>query len=402
MSGIKKSFDLELTQNDVTTLTDDELGVCDGIAITSASTNTEEIRISNRGDVAADKGTPLLPGKTALIKKIDPRNLGLFTTGASHSVSVSIGAEIEILGSDASGGGGGGGSGDASLAEQQAQTALLTGIDAGIPNALGQSNMAGSLSVAIASNQTTLPVSIAATVNVETELSATGALATDASVDGIETLLGTGNTNTSNISAKLPTLATATPATSASAIPVRQVPGYTPGSLHHVSHTSSITNAPNKLLFGFTNASGGDIFVEKIHAINAQTATHSGTLARLQIQSGSSAITGGTTVTGVSSPALVVSSRNPTLSGPSGLTWNTAGTLGGTVRTVEQCWWSTDEVTPNGTGVANDIAAKGVYQDIFDFRNDPIVVPNGYSLAVVCDSTAGWNGAIMLDFNIYQ
>jgi hypothetical protein len=53
-------------------------------------------------------------------------------------------------------------------------------------------------------------------------------------------------------------------------------------------------------------------------------------------------------------------------------------------------------------GVANDIAAKGVYQDIFDFRNDPIVVPNGYSLAVVCDSTAGWNGAIMLDFNIYQ
>ena len=244
--------------------------------------------------------------------------------------------------------------------------ARLSSID-GKLNSLGQKVMANSVPVAIAGDQTPVPVS--------------GALLT-------------------SIDSKLPTLTT-NPAVNASAMPVRQVPSRTPGTLTHVTHSLAITNLPNKLLFGFSNGSGANVYVDRIHLINAQNATHSGTIARVQVQSGSSAITGGTTISAVTNPALIQCCRNPSLSGPSGLTWNTAGTLGGTVQTHEQCWWSTDEVTANGTGVANDIASKGVYNDVFDFCDDPIVVPNGYSLAVVCDSTAGWNGTMFVDFNLY-
>lgn len=242
----------------------------------------------------------------------------------------------------------------------------LSSMDAKM-NSLGQKVAANSMPVVIAGDQTPVPISSSALTSIDS---------------------------------KLPSLST-NPLPTDSALPVRQVPAKSPGTLYHVTHTLTIANAANKLLFGFSNGSGANVYVEKIHVINAQTATHSGTVARLQVQSGSSGITAGTTITGVSSPALVATCRNPTLSGPSGLTWITNGTLAGTIKTHEQCWWSTDEITAAGSGFAHDIAAKGVYQDVFDFCDDPVVVPNGYALAVVCDSTAGWNGVTIVDFNLY-
>lgn len=274
----------------------------------------------------------------------------------------------------------------------------LSSIDGKIPSNLTVS----ATRLLVDSSGVTQPVSGTVTANAGTGTFAISAaslpLPTNAATSANQT---TANTSLSSIDGKLPALST-NPSTTDSAVPVRQIPAKAPGSLYHVTHTSSITNAPNKLLFGFSNASGANIYVEKIHCLNAQTATHSGTVARLQVQSGSSAITGGTTVTGVSSPALVATSRNPTISGPSGLTWNTNGTLGGTVVTHEQCWWSTDEITANGTGTANEIATRGVYQDVFDFCDDPIVVPNKYSIAVTCDSTAAWNGVTIVDYNLYS
>ena len=71
----------------------------------------------------------------------------------------------------------------ATLAEQQSQTTLLTNIDAGIPVALGQTTMAASMPVTIASNQTAVPISAAS-------LPLPTGAATEATLSAQSTLVG--------------------------------------------------------------------------------------------------------------------------------------------------------------------------------------------------------------------
>lgn len=91
-------------------------------------------------------------------------------------------------------------SGAASAANQATEIASLASIDAGIPAALGQTTMAASMPVAIASNQSAIPIS--GTVTVDTSL-----LATSAKQD-------TGNTSLASIDTKTPALGQALAAAS--------------------------------------------------------------------------------------------------------------------------------------------------------------------------------------------
>jgi hypothetical protein len=91
--------------------------------------------------------------------------------------------------------------------------------------------------------------------------------------------------------------------------------------------------------------------------------------------------------------------RDPRIAVPSGFTWTTFGDLNGTIENIESVRWTTDEVSPNGTGLAEMILANGVFKDPWNFEDDPVVVPNGYALAVMCDSTTT-NGQTLVDFNI--
>jgi len=125
-------------------------------------------------DVAAEASLASIDGKL-------PAALGIQLASGSLSIVLASDAVIPLP------------TGSATLAEQQAQTALLTSMDANIihvdtddvtvvasalptgaaeeatlsamsaklPAALGQTNMAGSLSVAIASNQSAVPVTVA-------------------------------------------------------------------------------------------------------------------------------------------------------------------------------------------------------------------------------------------------
>jgi hypothetical protein len=289
---------------------------------------------------------------------------------------------------------------------------LLKWIKARLPTALGSQ---GALKVEGVASGTPQPTSNTAGAQVDGH-SATIGTTSDAStattvigrlqklVSLLPTALGAGGgLKIDGSGTALPVSGTVTsaPATNAAAIPTREVPAYAAGRQYHTQTSAGIANAASKLLFGFSNSTGGNVYIDRINLSNTQTGTIAGVVGQMNVQTGSSAITGGTTINGVSSPSLVASYRDPSLADPSGLTWNTNGTLGGTVKTIESCLWSTDELNANGTGMACEIAALGVYNDPFNFRDDPIVVPNGYSIAVVCDS-ALTNGSTKVDFNLHQ
>lgn len=174
---------------------------------------------------------------------------------------------------------------------------------------------------------------------------------------------------------------------------------FTAGKQLHVQTSVGVANAANKLLFGFSNTTGATCYVTRMHATNTQTATISGVLCQLNVQTGSSIITGGTTINNASSPLLVAAYRDPSFTIPAGLTFNTNGTLGGTIRTLESVRWSTDELSANGNGLPHEILALGAYHDLFNFSEDPLVILNGYSCAIVTDAAAT-NGTTLVDFNI--
>ncbi len=209
-----------------------------------------------------------------------------------------------------------------------------------------------------------------------------------------ETTLGAVNT-------KIPSSASADPATTAAAVPVRQVPDFVKGRAIYATTNGAFANAANKLLFGFFNNTGATLYVKSIELDNAQTATIAGNVGLMIVQRSNAAITGGTTINNGSSPALVTSVNNPSESVPAGITWNTNGTLGGTVEQIEVMRWSTDELGANMTGLAAEIAALSTVKPTFDFSDDPIDVPNGYSLAVVTDANLT-NGQTLVDFQLVR
>lgn len=199
--------------------------------------------------------------------------------------------------------------------------------------------------------------------------------------------------------AQLPN-ASASPIAGSVGVPVRAVLDVTPGKQIHAQPSAGIANAAGKLLFGFTNSTGATLYVERVHLSNTQQTAILGVLCQMNVQVGTGAITGGTTVTPASSPALVAGCHDVRNAIPSGITFNTGGALGGAVTTIESVRWTTDEVTPNGNGsLAELIFAMGRGLDIFNFANSPIVVPDGYSMGVVCDAAAS-NGTTLVDFNI--
>jgi len=175
-----------------------------------------------------------------------------------------------------------------------------------------------------------------------------------------------------------------------------------PGKELHVQTSAAIANAPNKMLLGFSNGTGASVYVTRIHVINMQTSSIVGVFTYLYVKRGTSPITNGTsgvTLTTGTTPAIIPAMFDPSFAIPSGLTWTTFGDLNGTITQIESTRWTTDEVSPNGSGLAEMILAKGNYKDIWSFEENPIVVPNGQSLAVVCDSSTT-NGQTLVDFNI--
>lgn len=75
----------------------------------------------------------------------------------------------------------------ATAAKQDAQTALLTTIDAGIPAALGQTTMAASMPVVIASNQSAIPVSFSGSPAIDNTTLYSNTLAVIGAISGIDT-----------------------------------------------------------------------------------------------------------------------------------------------------------------------------------------------------------------------
>lgn len=201
---------------------------------------------------------------------------------------------------------------------------------------------------------------------------------------------------------QMPNVATAAPSTTASGIPVRSVPDWAPGKQIHAQTSVGVTNGANKLLFGFTNTTGATVYVARAHLSNTQTTSITGVMCQINVQVGTSAITGGTTVTTISSPALIASCRDISNPIPAGITFNTNGALGGTISTLESVRWSTDEVQANGSGSLSElIFAIGSALDTFNFTEDPIPVANNQSFGIVCDASAT-NGATLVDFNILR
>lgn len=201
------------------------------------------------------------------------------------------------------------------------------------------------------------------------------------------------------IAGKFPTLTSTDQSTTTNAFPVRQVPSFVPGKQLHVQTNAAIANAANKMLLGFSNTTGQTVYVTRVHAINMQSSPISGVFTYFYLKRGTTAITGGSVLTTASTPAILPSMRDPTITIPSEIEWRTAGTLGGTIDVLESARWTTDEVSPNGSGLAELILGAGNYQDLWDFSEDPVVVPHSYSLAVMCDSTTT-NGQTLIDFNI--
>lgn len=231
--------------------------------------------------------------------------------------------------------------------------------------------------------------------------SGTNQISANGKLDSIVTNTGNINTKVTSIDNKTPAL-TAAPTTTTSATPVCQIPEFVPGKQLHVQTTAGFANAASKLLFGFNNDTGLSCSVTRVHCSNLQTSSITGVFTWLYVKRGTGLITlgsGATEITGLTSPALVTSMRDPAYSVPVGFTFWTGGSLGGTVTTLESARWTTDEVSPNGNGLAEMILGEGCYHDLFDFSDDPIVIPDQYSLAVVCDSTAT-NGQTLVDFNI--
>lgn len=226
----------------------------------------------------------------------------------------------------------------------------------------------------------------------------TNQLSANGKLDTVITHTSNTATNTNSINGKLPSLTTS-PTTLTSAIPVRQAPSLVPGKQLHVQTSAGIANAANKMLLGFNNDTGLACYVTRIHAINTQTSAISGVFTWIYVRRGSGLITGGTEITTLTSPALVPSMRDPAYSVPVGFTFWTNGTLGGTITTLESARWTTDEISANGSGLAEMILAQGNYSDLWDFQDDPIVIPDQYSLAVICDATMT-NGQTLIDLNI--
>lgn len=225
-------------------------------------------------------------------------------------------------------------------------------------------------------------------------------LATNASGQVVSVGAGTSGSPSGGVASVQGTVTTA-PTVTAPGLPVRVIPTVSGGLEIHAQTSAAITNAANKLLFGFTNNTGADVFVSRVNLSNKQSATIAGVVGTMSVQIGTGAITAGTTVNSGSSPALVAACFDVRNAVPADIVFNTGGTLGGTVYTLENANWSTDEVSANGTGLAAEIAAKGVYADVFNFEDNPIVVPNGYSCGVVCDA-ALTNGQTLVDFNIQR
>lgn len=231
--------------------------------------------------------------------------------------------------------------------------------------------------------------------------SGTNQIAANGKLDTIGTNTGTTATKVTSIDNKTPAL-TSAPTTLTNAVPVCQIPDFVPGKQLHVQTSAGIANGANKLLFGFNNDTGLACYVTRVHAANMQTTSISGVFSFLYVRRGTGLITlgsGATEITGVTSPALITAMRDPAYSVPVGFTFWTGGSLGGTISTIESARWTTDEVSPNGSGLSEMILAQGNYQDLWDFSEDPVVVPDQYSLAVVCDSTTT-NGSTLVDFNI--
>jgi hypothetical protein len=174
------------------------------------------------------------------------------------------------------------------------------------------------------------------------------------------------------------------------------------GKQLHVQTNAPIANGANKMLFGFSNGTGAPVYVTRIHAVNMQTSAIVGVFTYIYVMRGTSPITNGTsgaTLTTGTTPAIVPSIRDPSFAVPSGLTWTTFGKMNGTVTTLESARWTTDEVSPNGAGFAEMMLGQGNYKDLWDFEEDPIVVPDGQALAVVCDASMT-NGQTLVDFNL--
>lgn len=228
--------------------------------------------------------------------------------------------------------------------------------------------------------------------------SGTNQVTANGKLDTVITHTSNTATNTNSINGKLPSLTTS-PTTLTSAIPVRQAPSLVPGKHLHVQTSAGIANAANKMLLGFNNDTGLACYVTRIHCANLQTSPISGVFTWLYVRRATGLISGGTQLTTLTSPAIVPSMRDPSFSVPVGFTFWTNATQAGTITTLESARWTTDEVSPNGSGLAEMILAQGNYHDLWDFQDDPIVIPDQYSLAVVCDSTAT-NGQTLVDFNI--
>jgi hypothetical protein len=112
-------------------------------------------------------------------------------TGKPRSLTVNADGELIVAGVS----GGGGGGGDASLAEQQAQTTLLTAIDGHVDGVEGAlTTLAGYLD-GVETKLDTLHTDLA-TLDGHVD-------GLEGFTDGIETLLGTGNTNTGNAATSL-------------------------------------------------------------------------------------------------------------------------------------------------------------------------------------------------------
>jgi hypothetical protein len=174
------------------------------------------------------------------------------------------------------------------------------------------------------------------------------------------------------------------------------------GKQLHVQTNAAIANAANKMLLGFSNGTGQSVYVTRVHCVNMQTSPITGVFTYLYLKRGSSPITNGTsgvTLTTITTPAIVPAMSDPAFSIPAGLTWTTFGDMNGTVTQLESARWTTDEVSPNGSGLAEMILAQGNHKDLWSSEDVPIVVPDGQALAVICDSTAT-NGQTLVDFNI--
>jgi hypothetical protein len=259
----------------------------------------------------------------------------------------------------------------------RAADATLSGMSAKLPASLGAKARAESLSVALSTEDA-------------------------AKVPSLGQALAAASNPVVLPLSQLPNASTATPSTTASGVPVRAVPDWAPGKQIHAQTSVGVANAANKLLFGFTNTTGATVYIKRVHISNTQTTSIAGVMCQMNVQIGTAAISGGTTVTPISSPALVASCRDISNALPAGLTFNTNGALGGTVSTIESVRWTTDEVQPNGAGSLSElIFAIGTALDTFDFSDDPIPVANNQSFGVVCDSAAS-NGSSLIDLNILR